>query len=226
MIVAADEHDVRIALDRRRERERAWKNGRGAYPLTNCHRHELCQARPVGFSVPMELVVTIKRIDPAFEIIYDKWTAPGGPAADRPAFHLYSITARGVTPGMDRLHLEVSIQQNLRDHNENCLWPLGGPCRPGMWLFHNLLKSYTGPLDGEFSALRERLIRREREKWLAEERAERKQEWALQKAFVDEVAPYLDSARTPIGRNRTMQKTGFGAVGRQITTPRTSVLVA
>lgn len=225
MIAVADELDAKRELSRRRRRERAWKNGRGAFPLAKCYRHEFCQAKPTGCEVPIELTVALKRVDPHFEIVYDRWTAVGGPQASGPGFHLYSVISRGGVPGMDRMKLEVSLQEELRDNDENYVWPHGRPCVPGMWLIPNLLMSYTGPLDGEYNAVRDRLIREREEKEEAEEIAMLKRALTLEQDFVAEVAPYLDSARCPLGRNRTMAKSGFGAVGRERTTPVTSVLV-
>lgn len=197
-------------LDVYQRRKLTYESGGQAEPLGPvCRRYEIPKIEYHAGRIDPALLFELLRIDPGFEIIYDRFTA----LDMGPGHHLYRRVSGDGGGSHDLLVWEVSLQWNMRK-----MWPLGGPRRPGFWFLPVLKANLRDPNETP-QEIRQGLRDRSRAN-----RAEKvKTAYDLEMGAYEEIRPYLP---TEVGGNgRIIQRTGrdkvpMGPMPKQYSLPQ------
>lgn len=195
-------------LERFERRKWQWQSGQGAFPLgPTFRRYEVPKASWTGGQVIFELMDHLDRIDPALEILFDKFTVRGGPNSLGPGHHLVTRLEGSGECSADLLRMELTLQWDIDEDGYTWAWPDYRLRAPGMWLIASLRKHYIGKAPGgELNPVRRHSIKRSQDR-VKEKRAE------AVKACIDiemditkEILPYFHSEDGGVGR--TIHRTG------------------
>lgn len=134
----------------------------------------------------------LRKIDPAFEIVYDRATSSG---TLEPAFHLYRRIKGGANSPERLLRLEFSLQENC-----DLPWPQGKPREPGRWVIDEIRKHDKSNLSSDPEIANRRFLKQMRDKDLEETAKADIQDYEPIAEFEKECQEIIDGKKSMKGR--------------------------